>query len=158
MGKLLKLVLLFAVLIAGVVWVEGVDGEEVAARNFSTERRVAFGICSGRGDKRNCVVDGDSFHLGGEKIRILGVDAPEIGGAMCADERAKGEAARDRLRAILSSAPIRLTSDNRDRDQYGRLLRNVSVGGRDVGETLVEEGLARQYRGRKEGWCEGARS
>ena len=158
MANLLKLLLLFAVMIGAVWTVEGMDGEEVAARNFTSETRIGFGLCSGRGDKRNCVVDGDSFHLGGQKIRLLGVDAPEIGSAMCAAEREKGEAARERLRAILSSAPIRLTSDTRDRDQYGRLLRNARVDGRDVGETLIAEGLARKYRGRKEPWCEGARS
>jgi endonuclease YncB( thermonuclease family) len=36
---------------------------------------------------------------------------------------------------------------DRDRDVYGRLLRNVSVDGRDVGEALISAGFARAYAG-----------
>jgi endonuclease YncB( thermonuclease family) len=33
------------------------------------------------------------------------------------------------------------------------VLRTVQVSGREVGALLIAEGLARPYRGRKEGWC-----
>lgn len=35
----------------------------------------------------------------------------------------------------------------------GRTLAVVWVGGQDVGEVLVAEGLARAWGGRREPWC-----
>jgi endonuclease YncB( thermonuclease family) len=39
-------------------------------------------------------------------------------------------------------------------DRYGRTLASVTVNGRDVGEILIGEGLARPYQGGRRGsWC-----
>jgi endonuclease YncB( thermonuclease family) len=46
-----------------------------------------------------------------------------------------------------------MTSIDRDRDVYGRLLRNVSVNGADVGEALIASGVARAYAGGRRPWC-----
>jgi endonuclease YncB( thermonuclease family) len=46
-----------------------------------------------------------------------------------------------------------MTPIDRDRDVYGRLLRNVQVNGRDVGETLISDGVARAYAGGRRPWC-----
>jgi endonuclease YncB( thermonuclease family) len=54
---------------------------------------------------------------------------------------------------MLNSGPVTIGRGARDRDPNGRLLRNLSVGGRDVGETLVALGLARRYGGAKKPWC-----
>ena len=152
------LLILFALAIAGVWTVEGIEGDEVAARNFTTDGRIAFGLCGREGSRENCVHDGDSFRLGGEKVRILSIDAPELGsGARCAAEAELGARATVRLRELLSEAPLRLSSGSRDRDQHGRLLRDIRAGGRDVGETMVREGLARDYRGKKLPWCPSGR-
>jgi endonuclease YncB( thermonuclease family) len=48
---------------------------------------------------------------------------------------------------------VTMTPIDRDRDVYGRLLRNVRVNGRDVGETLIAEGVARAYAGGRRSWC-----
>ena len=45
------------------------------------------------------------------------------------------------------------TRIDRDADVYGRKLRNLAVDGRDVGDVLVSEGLARPYGGGRRGWC-----
>ncbi len=58
-----------------------------------------------------------------------------------------------RLQALLSSGTVTATRGARDKDPNGRLLRNVAVDGKDVGETLIREGLARAYAGGKRGWC-----
>jgi endonuclease YncB( thermonuclease family) len=63
----------------------------------------------------------------------------------CADSR--------RLQALLNSGAVTMTSIERNRDVYGRLLRNVSVDGQDVGERLVSAGLARAYAGGRRPWC-----
>jgi endonuclease YncB( thermonuclease family) len=39
------------------------------------------------------------------------------------------------------------------KDQYGRTLAVVTVGGRNLGDALVAEGLARTWSGRPERWC-----
>ena len=116
-------------------------------------RTIAFGFCAGRSGN-NCVIDGDTFILDGETIRLAGIDTPEIGGARCASERQRGEAAEQRLHEMLNSGPVRLVfAGNRDRDRYGRLLRDATVGGRSVSEWLIAEGYARRWEGRKLPWC-----
>ena len=46
-----------------------------------------------------------------------------------------------------------MTGIGRDRDVYGRLLRNVAVGGEDVGEVMVSAGVAREYGSGRRSWC-----
>lgn len=120
-------------------------------RPASTAR---FTLCHSGGGS-NCVVDGDTFRMGGEKIRIADIDTPETHPARCAQEAELGAAATNRLHALLNSGSVSLERAGRDTDRYGRKLRLVSVGGRGVGETLVAEGLARPYTGGyREGWCD----
>jgi endonuclease YncB( thermonuclease family) len=54
---------------------------------------------------------------------------------------------------IRRQGAVTMTSIDRDRDVYGRLLRNVSVNGRDVGATLISAGVARAYAGGRRPWC-----
>lgn len=120
------------------------------ARN--DEARVAFGYCHSGGGS-NCVVDGDTFYIGGAKVRIAGIDAPETHPPRCSREAQLGEQATQKLRTLLSSGAVTMTSIDRDRDTYGRLLRNVQVDGADIGEALISAGVAREYgRGRRV-WC-----
>lgn len=112
-----------------------------------------FGACKWGGGT-NCVVDGDTIYLNGDKIRIAGIDAPETHDYGCASELEQGERAADRLQALLNSGgQVTLTSIDRDEDSYGRKLRNVAIGGADVGETLIGEGLVRAYGGGRRSWC-----
>lgn len=115
--------------------------------------RTRFTLCRGGGGA-NCVVDGDTFRMGGIKIRIADIDTPETHPARCAREAELGAAATRRLHALLNSGAVALEAAGRDADRYGRKLRLVSVDGRGVGDTLVGEGLARRYAGGyREGWC-----
>ncbi len=54
---------------------------------------------------------------------------------------------------LLNSGTVSLSSIDRDEDVYGRKLRNASVNGSDVGDTLIGEGLARAYAGGRRSWC-----
>lgn len=102
----------------------------------------------------NCVVDGDTFFIKGEKIRIADIDAPETSGAQCADEADLGARAKARLRELLNEGPFELRSyRSRDTDRYGRKLRTVVRDGRSIGELLISEGLARRWEGRRRPWC-----
>lgn len=108
----------------------------------------------GRGGARTCVHDGDSLRIGPRKIRILGIDAPEISNPGCASERQLAEQARARLIALLNEGPFELVKDRReDRDRYGRELRSIERGGQSIGQQLIDEGLAAPYLGRKASWC-----
>ncbi len=113
---------------------------------------ATFTACKWRGGT-NCVVDGDTFYLQGRKIRMAGIDAPETHDYGCAEELALGEQAAERLRGLLNAGPVTLSSIDRDEDVYGRKLRNAAVNGRDAGETLISEGLAREYAGGRRSWC-----
>lgn len=126
-------------------------GEGAKARNGGT--RIFFGSCTWGGGT-NCVVDGDTIHISGAKVRIADIDAPEVhDNYHCAAELALGQRAADRLRQLLNSGVVTMSPVDRDRDVYGRYLRNVQVDGRDVGAILVREGLAHAYHGYKEPWC-----
>ena len=111
-----------------------------------------FGYCE-YGGGANCVVDGDTFYFGRDKVRIAGIDAPETHPPRCASEARLGEAATHRLRDLLNSGQVTLSSIDRDEDVYGRKLRNVAVGGADVGAALIGAGLARDYGGGRRSWC-----
>jgi len=115
--------------------------------------RASFGFCHSGGGT-NCVVDGDTFWMAGEKIRIADIDTPETHPARCPEEARLGAAATQRLQALLNSGAVTLHPIDRDTDRYGRKLRRVEVNGRGVGATLVAEGLARPYLGRRMGWCD----
>ena len=102
-----------------------------------------------------CVMDGDTFYFRGESIRIADLDAPETHPPHCALEARLGAAATDRLRGLLSTGPFEIRRAGfRDEDRYGRKLRTIHRDGRSLGDILVAEGLARQWTGRREPWCQ----
>lgn len=111
-----------------------------------------FGFCHSGGGT-NCVVDGDTFWMGGEKIRVADIDAPETHPSRCPEEARLGQAATARLQALLNAGPVTLELADRDTDKYGRKLRVVTRGGRSLGAMLVDEGLARPWVGRRQPWC-----
>ncbi|MCS7007520.1 MAG: thermonuclease family protein [Gaiellaceae bacterium] len=89
------------------------------------------------------IVDGDTLVVsGGERVRLLQIDAPEEGGECYA--RA---AARELARLAPPGAEVVLEVDPRlDRvDAYGRLLRYLRRDGANVNVALVRRGAAAPY-------------
>lgn len=111
-----------------------------------------FTLCAA-GPRQTCVVDGDTFWLAGEKIRIADINAPETLQAQCPAERQLGEAAKLRLLELLNAGPVTLVDDVRARDRYGRRLAVAMRQGESLGARLVSEGLAEPWRGRRSSWC-----
>jgi endonuclease YncB( thermonuclease family) len=115
-----------------------------------------FGPCAGS-HRVTCVVDGDTFWYRGAKIRLADINAPEVSEPGCAREADLGHRATERFLVLLNAGPFTLAANGdgtgRDRDRYGRLLRTVTRGGASVGEELVREGLAEQWKGRRGSWC-----
>lgn len=81
------------------------------------------------------VVDGDTLDVDGERVRLIGINAPERGECLA-------DAAAERLLELVADGTLVLIADRSDRDDFDRLLRFVEVDGVDVGEALVAEGLA----------------
>ena len=104
--------------------------------------------------RHTCVVDGDTFWLNGDKIRIADIDTPEISQPKCGAEYELGMRATYRLLELLNAGRFELVPiPGRDKDPYGRLLRVVVRNGQSLGDQLVREGLARTWSGRREPWC-----
>lgn len=92
---------------------------------------------------RAIIVDGDTMRIGGEEIRIHGIDAPETtqrcqlpkGTWDCA------QAASDALAAMTAGETVRC--GGHERDQYSRLIARCSTNRQpDIGAKLVASGLA----------------
>lgn len=112
----------------------------------------AFSQCD-FGRAANCVVDGDTFYLNGQKVRIVGIDAPETHPPHCDYEARLGDAATRKLISLLNSGSVTTAPIERERDVYGRLLRNVDVNGVNVGEAMISAGVARPYGNGRRPWC-----
>lgn len=89
--------------------------------------------------------DGDSLRLDGRRIRLEGIDAPEIG-QTCRRDGAEwdcGADARQRLRAMVSGGTVLCRLHGRDK--YGRDLGICETDGRDIGREMVAAGYAVSY-------------
>ena len=149
---------LAAAMLAG-VWLVGDGGisqapgsRAVGRPHIASHADARFALCDGPA-RRTCVVDGDTFWLDRQKIRIADIDAPEISSPRCPAEKRRGEIARDRLVELLHGGTFGLVAGERDHDRYGRLLRIVVRDGRSLGGMLVEEGLARRWGEPHRDWC-----
>ena len=118
----------------------------------TTSTGLIFGLCN-KGGLTNCVASGDSFYLGGKTVRLAGIEAPQIYGAACPKEAALGQTSAARLQALLNAGQLQLTEVGPDLERYGLLLRNVAVDGKDVGQAMVRDGLARNIGDLTRNWC-----
>jgi endonuclease YncB( thermonuclease family) len=92
------------------------------------------------------VVDGDTLELAGQKVRLFGIDAPELdqvcdqGGVAWAC----GAAEREMLAGLVAGG--RLTCSVQDVDQYGRAVAVCLRQDKDVAAQMVRQGGAIAYR------------
>nr|WP_084298894.1 thermonuclease family protein [Bradyrhizobium sp. WSM1743] len=99
------------------------------------------------------IIDGDTIEIHGTRIRLWGIDAPESGqlcrGADSLQYRCGAKTA-NALDAFIAGRPV--TCAPTDHDRYGRTVATCGVGGTDLGDWLVRQGLAldwpRYSRGR----------
>lgn len=74
------------------------------------------------------ITDGDTIRCGQERVRLLGIDAPELHGCrkgrVCAP--GNGQASKRSLTAAMGQGPVRLERVGKDR--YGRTLALAYAG------------------------------
>jgi endonuclease YncB( thermonuclease family) len=86
--------------------------------------------------------DGDTIEIGGETFRLSGVDALEFN-QTCSRDGATWPCGREAARALAGHIRGRtLTCLPEGKDRYGRTLARCAIAGADIGEWLVENGLA----------------
>lgn len=89
--------------------------------------------------------DGDSLAIGDQRMRLRGIDAPELRQSCERDGAAWacGQAARDALQRLVGSAGTECGGS--EADQYGRLLVVCRGGGLDINGEMVRTGMAVSY-------------
>jgi endonuclease YncB( thermonuclease family) len=80
------------------------------------------------GGERCLAIDGDTLVCNRQKVRLVNVDAAELG-------EAGGAAAKRRLQGLVRGRAVTLKSHGQDR--YGRLLAEVYVDGRRIEQADV---------------------
>lgn len=108
-----------------------------------------FSICSSA-KRVNCIVDGDTLWIKGEKIRLVEFDTPEVNGR-CSKEKQLADKATRKLQALLNSGGWYFEGDGKD--VYARSLGTLQKQGRNIADAMISSGLARPYHGRKTDWC-----
>lgn len=97
------------------------------------------------GEWRRCerVVDGDTVWVTGiGKVRLIGVDTPELGGVGREAEPGASRA-KEFVIKLIEGKPVLLKFDEERYDSYGRTLAYIyTEGGESVGELLLAAGLA----------------
>lgn len=97
------------------------------------------------------VVDGDTIDVqlpdGKERIRIIGIDTPEIGREAGEVNDCYAEEARTFLDELLYGRTVELRTDPSQQsiDDYGRLLRHVYIDGEDAALAVLSAGAGIEY-------------
>ena len=93
------------------------------------------------------IVDGDTIHIGDTKIRLHGIDAPEMK-QTCRTSEGKeqmcGVLAKQALERLVKGQDVTCKGDTRDR--YKRLIAVCYVGSLNINEQMVTDGWAMAYR------------
>jgi endonuclease YncB( thermonuclease family) len=100
----------------------------------SAQQREIIGIAS--------VVDGDTIDIHGERIRLHGFDAPERNRPRCVGNVSAYQRSSLFLADNTDGRTVSCTISGSDDDRHVAACR---VGGRDLGELMVESGWARDW-------------
>lgn len=126
-----------------VVLAGGVACEQVSSPSTGTSTPVSEGSCT-----VEHVIDGDTVVCDGRRVRVVGIDTPEVAGHGEPGECHAAEAA-SAMRRMVDGHTVRASVDpsQGDTDRYGRLLRYLRTDSTpDVGERMLREGHARLYQ------------
>ena len=102
--------------------------------------------------------DGDTCYVTykgkNDKVRLLGLDTPEISNPKCEQEYALGIDARNFVNNLISEGVSIKFKTEYNRDFFGRILSYIIVDGENVSKKMVSNGLGVIYdRSNKKDWC-----
>lgn len=94
------------------------------------------------GDTVTAMVDLGFLHFQEMKLRLYGIDTPELRG----EEREQGIVVRDILREMILGKEVTIRSYKDKQGKYGRYLANIILeDGLEVNQWLVDNGHAKEY-------------
>jgi endonuclease YncB( thermonuclease family) len=98
------------------------------------------------------VVDGDSLEIGEARIRLFGIDAPELR-QLCRDAKGSdvtcGLAARDALTRLIGGRDVSCAPA--EAPSYDRIVAICTVGGQDLSEAMARDGHAIELKAHSKG-------
>lgn len=134
---------LLVVLLLGIIAIFLSLQNEEESQNRQTKENNSYNIS---GIAR--ASDGDSLEISNRRIRLLGIDAPELY-QNCKDKNGNswkcGRASHKKLSSLVRGRQV--TCVGLKKDRYDRLLAKCTIMGDDIGAILISEGLAVSYRG-----------
>ena len=119
------------------------DSNEVGATKLKSAEKLLQPIqLSGRAR----VTDGDTIKIGKTRIRLFGIDAPEIKQTCAVNGKVWdcGHKARQALVKAIGKWLVRC--EEKDRDQYKRVVAICIAGGVNLNSLMVRDGWALAYR------------
>lgn len=135
-------------ILVAVLWTAGLlSGKIDSVRwpSFATSRPTIQSLSTKDIVGRASVIDGDTFEIHGQRVRVWGVDAPESA-QLC---HIAGKPWRCGQQAALAVSDHigqqTVACLERDRDRYGRIVAKCSVASQDIGVWLVSNGWALDY-------------
>tara|TARA_A100001011_G_C14236027_1_gene811070 strand:+ start:1067 stop:1549 length:483 start_codon:yes stop_codon:yes gene_type:complete len=96
------------------------------------------------------IIDADTIELDGGKVRLYGIDAPEMKQS-CEDSKSEmyrcGISSKEALQFLIDMMPDKIVRCRyTTKDVYGRLIGECSIGKININSWLVENGWALAYR------------
>lgn len=89
------------------------------------------------------IIDGDTFEIETrQKVRLIGIDTPELNKANARDPECFGVQATQKLSDLILNKKIRMKKDISETDRFGRLLRYIYIDTLFVNKYLVDSGFA----------------
>jgi micrococcal nuclease len=76
-----------------------------------------------------------------EKLRLVGIDAPEMRG----ESAAAGTASRDTLRSKILDKKVVIKTSKDKKEKYGRYLAEIFIDGVSINQQMITEGFAIKY-------------
>jgi len=94
------------------------------------------------GDTVTAVVDLGFLHFQEMKLRLYGIDTPELRGA----EKVEGKKVRDIVRSMILDKEVTIRSYKDKQGKYGRYLANIVLeDGLELNQWLIDNGHAQAY-------------
>ncbi|MCY1641011.1 thermonuclease family protein [Methylorubrum sp. SL192] len=106
-----------------------------AAERFDSVRLIVFDGDPAALPARGCA----------EKVRLRGIDTPDVSRLRCEAERIAGLRAKERLAHLIRGRAVELVRAG-ETDRFGRTFGTLRVPAGEVGAILLWEGLAVAYR------------